>query len=150
MGHSLGDSLTSGGCTCLNLADTEGDDEIGNDGILCLSGTMRDHDSPSIGLGELCTIGRFSTNPRNKGRGKEQESTTERRRKKENDVRLDTLANGADLVDLEEETVASLLLNGGRNADGVGDGKIITDDLNTERQLGMAGGHRGVRVTSRT
>jgi hypothetical protein len=38
---------------------------------------------------------------------------------------LDRLGDGTDLVDLEEETVASLLLDSGLDTLGVGDGKII-------------------------
>jgi hypothetical protein len=41
----------------------------------------------------------------------------------------DRLGDGTDLVDLEEETVAGLLLNGGLDTEGVGNGKVITDDL---------------------
>lgn len=75
--------------TGLDLSDTEGDDEVGDGGVLGLSRTVGDHDPPSIGLGEL-------------GSG-------------------DRLGDGADLVDLEEEGVAGLLLDGGLNTEGVGD-----------------------------
>lgn len=47
----------------------------------------------------------------------------------ERDLRLDGLGDGTNLVDLEQETVASLLLNGSLDTDGVGDSQIITDDL---------------------
>ena len=42
---------------------------------------------------------------------------------------LDGLGDGADLVDLEEEGVAGLLLDGHGDTSGVGDQEIITDDL---------------------
>ena len=44
-------------------------------------------------------------------------------------LRLDGLRDGSDLVDLKQETVASLLLDGSFDAEGVGDSKIVTDDL---------------------
>jgi len=44
-------------------------------------------------------------------------------------LRLDRLRDGTDLVDLKQETVASLLLNGGLDAERVGDGKVVTDNL---------------------
>jgi len=54
------------------------------------------------------------------------------------EVRLDGLSDGADLVDLKEEAVASLLFYGGLDPGGVGDGQIVSYDLD----LG-AGGHVG-------
>lgn len=42
---------------------------------------------------------------------------------------LDRLGQSADLVDLEEEGIAGLELNGLLDADGVGDGQVITDNL---------------------
>ncbi len=42
---------------------------------------------------------------------------------------MDRLGNGADLVNLEEETVACLLFDGGLDAQRVGDSQIVTDDL---------------------
>jgi len=48
---------------------------------------------------------------------------------------LDRLGDGTDLVDLEEETVASLLLNGSLDPRGVGDSQVITNDLD----LGVLG-----------
>lgn len=47
-------------------------------------------------------------------------------------VRLDTLADGTNLVDLEEKTIASLLFDGGLDSDWVGDGQVITNDLSSE------------------
>ena len=44
-------------------------------------------------------------------------------------LRLDRLGDGADLVDLEQEAVARLLLDGGLDAEGVGHGQVIADDL---------------------
>ena len=48
----------------------------------------------------------------------------------------DGLGDGADLVDLEEEAVAGLLVHGGLDALGVGDGEIVADELESGR-----GGH---------
>lgn len=42
---------------------------------------------------------------------------------------LDRLGDGADLVDLEEEGVARLLLNGGLDAEGVGDEEVVAHNL---------------------
>ncbi|KAI3494687.1 hypothetical protein L1887_40503 [Cichorium endivia] len=42
--------------------------------------------------------------------------------------RLDRLGDGADLVDLEQQTVARLLLDGRLDAQGVGDRKVVADD----------------------
>ena len=44
-------------------------------------------------------------------------------------LRLDGLRDGPDLVDLKQETVASLLLDGSLDAERVGDGKVVTDNL---------------------
>lgn len=48
---------------------------------------------------------------------------------------MDTFTNGTNLVDLEEKTIACLLLDCGRDTDGVGDGKIITNDLNYQENF---------------
>lgn len=42
---------------------------------------------------------------------------------------LDGLGNGTDLVDLEEEGVAGLLLGGGADTGRVGDEEVVTDNL---------------------
>merc|ERR1719259_81642 len=39
------------------------------------------------------------------------------------------LSDRADLVDLEEEAVAGLLVDGRLDASGVGDGQVVSDDL---------------------
>lgn len=54
-GVVLGDTLGTRGRTSLDLAGAEGNDEVGDDGVLGLTATVRDHDSPSVGLGELGT-----------------------------------------------------------------------------------------------
>lgn len=46
-------------------------------------------------------------------------------------LRLDGLGDGTDLVDLEQETIASLLFNGSLDAERVGHSEIVTDDLDT-------------------
>ena len=46
-------------------------------------------------------------------------------------VRLDGLGDGANLVDLEQQAVARLLLDGGLNSQRVCDGQVITDNLDT-------------------
>lgn len=53
----LRDTLAPCGSTRLDLADTERDDEVGNDGVLGLTATVGDHDTPAIGLRKLSTIG---------------------------------------------------------------------------------------------
>lgn len=42
---------------------------------------------------------------------------------------LDGLGDGTDLVDLEQQGVAGLLLDSGGNAERVGDSQVVTDDL---------------------
>jgi hypothetical protein len=51
----LGNTLTSGRSTSLDLANTESDSEVSNDGVLSLSTAVRDHDTPAIRLRELST-----------------------------------------------------------------------------------------------
>ena len=53
----LGHTLATGRCTSLDLAGTKGDDEVGDDGVLGLAGTVRDHDTPAVRLRELGTEG---------------------------------------------------------------------------------------------
>jgi hypothetical protein len=45
------------------------------------------------------------------------------------DSRLDRLGNGSDLVDLEQESVTGTLLDGGLDPLGVGDGQVVSDNL---------------------
>lgn len=49
----LRDTLRTGRGTGLDLAGAEGDDEVGDDGVLSLAGTVGDHDTPAVGLREL-------------------------------------------------------------------------------------------------
>ena len=42
---------------------------------------------------------------------------------------MDGLGDRPDLVDLEQETVASFLLDSSLDAEGVCDGKVVADDL---------------------
>lgn len=42
---------------------------------------------------------------------------------------MDGLGNCSDLVDLEQETVTSFLLDSGLDSKGVGDSKVVPDDL---------------------
>ena len=51
----LRDTLAARRCTSLDLADTEGDDEVSDEGVLGLTGTVGDHDTPSVRLAELGT-----------------------------------------------------------------------------------------------
>lgn len=44
-------------------------------------------------------------------------------------LRLDGLRDGTNLVNLEQETVAGLLLDGGLDTEGVGHGQVVTNDL---------------------
>ena len=50
-------------------------------------------------------------------------------------LRLDRLRDGTDLVNLEEETVAGLLLDRSLDAERVGDREVVADDLDA----GLAG-----------
>lgn len=93
----LGESLRSRRSTSLDLASSETDGEISNGGILGLTGSVGNHDTP---LGVVRVVGG-----------------------------LDGLGDGTDLVDLEEEGVSRLLVNGSLDSDGVGDSQIITDNL---------------------
>lgn len=47
----------------------------------------------------------------------------------EGNLRLDRLGDGSDLVDLEQQSVTSRLLDGGLDPGGVGHGQVVTDDL---------------------
>ena len=44
-------------------------------------------------------------------------------------LRLDGLGDGTNLDNLEQETVAGLLLDGGLDTEGVGHGQVVTNDL---------------------
>ena len=91
------------------LSSTKTDDEVSNERVLSLAGSMADHDAPVVGLSQLAS--------------------------------LDGLSDRADLVDLEEQAVASLLVDGASNALGVGDGQIVADELN-----GRVGVELGPRI----
>lgn len=52
----LRDTLRTGRGAGLDLAGTEGDDEVGDDGVLSLAGTVGDHDTPAVGLRELSSL----------------------------------------------------------------------------------------------
>ena len=52
----LGDTLAASRRTCLDLADAERDYDVRNDGALGLTATVRDHDTPAVGLRELSAI----------------------------------------------------------------------------------------------
>ena len=59
----LRDTLAARRCTSLDLADTEGDDEVRDDGVLRLTAAVRDHDTPAIGLRELSTVKKQISRP---------------------------------------------------------------------------------------
>ena len=90
-------------CTRLgtNLPSLETDGEVGNVHRLSLSGSVRGHNTPTVGLRELDS--------------------------------LDGLGDGTDLVDLQEQGVARLLLDGSLDSLRVGDGQVITNDLDLGR-----------------
>lgn len=52
----LGDTLAASGSTSLDLTNTEGDDEVGNNSVLSLTATVGDHDTPTIRLSKLRTV----------------------------------------------------------------------------------------------
>lgn len=93
----LSKTLRAGRGTGLDLAGAETDSDVSNSDILSLTGAVRDHDTPAVGVGVLGG--------------------------------LDGLGESADLVDLEEESVARLELDGLLDAQGVGNGQVITDNL---------------------
>lgn len=97
------------------MSGAESDNEIGDDGVLGLTRSVRDHDTPAIGLRQLGTIkAPFSSRVCFPDR---------------QNLRLDGLRDGSNLVDLKQETVASFFLDSGPNPKGVGDSEIITDNL---------------------
>lgn len=49
----LGNTFATRGSTSLDLTNTESDDEVGNDSVLRLTTSVRDHDAPTVRLGEL-------------------------------------------------------------------------------------------------
>jgi len=94
----LGNALTTSRSTSLDLTGTEGNDKVGNDRVLCLTRSVRDHDTPVVRLRQLSSLNR--------------------------------LRDGSDLVDLKQEAIASLLLNGSLDTERVGDSEVVSDDLN--------------------
>lgn len=94
----LGKTLRSGGSTGLDLTSAETDSNVSDGDVLSLTGSVRDHDTPAIGVRVLGG--------------------------------LDGLGQSTDLVDLEEESIARLELNGLLDAERVGDSQVITDNLN--------------------
>ena len=52
----LRDTLATRGSTGLDLANTESDNKVGDDGVLSLTTAVRDHDTPAIRLCELRTV----------------------------------------------------------------------------------------------
>ena len=51
----LGHTFASGWSTCLDLANTQSNNEICDNSILGFTATVGDHDAPTIGLRKLCT-----------------------------------------------------------------------------------------------
>ena len=52
----LSNTFTTSGGTSLDLSSAEGNDEISDDGVLGLTGSVRDHDTPAIRLRQLSTV----------------------------------------------------------------------------------------------
>jgi hypothetical protein len=99
-----------------DLPGLETNGEIGNVDRLGLTRSVRGHDTPTVGLGELNTTLSACPQPGEEG-----------------SLRLDRLGDGTDLVDLEQQGVTRLLLDGGLDSAGVGDGQVITDNLDLGR-----------------
>ena len=97
-GVVLAHTLRTSRGTRLDDTRVEGDGKVSNRRVLRLTGAVRHHDSPVVGLSELSS--------------------------------LDRLGDRADLVDLEQKTVACLLLDGRLDTEGVRDRQVITDDRN--------------------
>lgn len=93
----LGQTLRAAGSTGLDLSGGQADDQIADERVLGLAGTVRDHGAPAVLLGQQMG-----------GNG---------------------LGDGTDLVNLQQQAVAGLLLHSGGNALGVGHGQIVTHNL---------------------
>ena len=52
----LGDTLATSRSTSLDLSNAKGNNKVGNDGVLRLTTTVRDHDTPAVRLCELRTV----------------------------------------------------------------------------------------------
>jgi hypothetical protein len=122
----LGDTLTPARSTGLDLSGPQSDRHVGNVGGASLTRSVRLHDTPRSALGELNTV-QMET--------REFSILVNSLRRSRHHLRLDGLADGSDLVDLQQQTVASLLLDGGLDPLGVGDGQVVTDNLD----LGVLG-----------
>lgn len=92
----LGEALWAARGSSLDLAGGESHHQVGDEGVLSLTGPVGDHGAPAIALGQ--------------------------------EMGLDGLCDGADLVDLQQQAVARLLLNAGLDALGVG-------HLQTKKQI---------------
>ena len=77
----LGQTLRAAWRASLDLAGGQTNNEVGDEGVLSLTGTMRHHRAPAGAFGEL--------------------------------VSVDRLGDATDLVDLQQQAVAGLLLDGG-------------------------------------
>ena len=53
----FGNALTASRSTSLDLTSAEGNDEVGDDGVLSFTRSVRNHDTPPIRLGQLSTVG---------------------------------------------------------------------------------------------
>jgi len=111
----FGNTLTTSRSTSLDLTSAKGNDEIGDNGVLSLTRSVRDHDTPTVGLRQLSTV-TISFSSRGFFR-------------RERILRLDGLRNGSDLVNLEQQAVASFLFDGSLDTEGIGDSKVVTNDL---------------------
>lgn len=92
----LGEALRTAGRASLDLASGESHHQVGDEGVLSLTGPVRDHGTPAVALGQ--------------------------------EVGLNGLCDGANLVHLQQQAVARLLFNAGLDALGVG-------HLQTNKQL---------------
>ena len=52
----LGDTLATSRSTSLDLSNAKGNNKVGNDGVLRLTTTVGDHDTPAVRLSKLRTI----------------------------------------------------------------------------------------------
>lgn len=87
----LGDTLAARRSTRLNLADAQGDDQIGDKGVLSFTRSVRDHDAPSVALSELSTVEAYV---------QEYSACLQKHSKLSTSLRLNGLGNSADLVNL--------------------------------------------------
>ena len=118
------------------LSSAETNHQVGNEGVLCLSGAMADHHAPAVTLGHLAAE-KKKTHIRKTLLGQLRlylhswDFGNKACRLCCGHSRLQGLCDGADLVDFKQQAVAGLLGHTLCNALGVGDGEVVAHHLDT-------------------